>query len=226
MTGSVLFERAHEAEISDLVFDRSGRYLVALGPDSLVPTGLPVGVGATVWDITTQRTALSVPKSEKIIAIALSADGARFATVASTGDVKVWDLATGTVRRTVTADPGSVAFSANGQRLAVGNRSIRVLDTDSLQPIAQLAIGGEIRDLEFREYDALIAARRFDSGATKGSVELCRWKTADLLAEACRRMPVKAAEGQWRQLLPDQRMPTPCTKALSVPGSDSPAAKD
>lgn len=224
-TGSVLFEQPHETEIDDLAFDRSGRYLVALGP-SLVPTGLPMGTAVTVWDTTTQRAVLSVPKGEEIVAIAFSADSTRFAGVGSTGEVRVWDLATGLVRRTVVADPGPVAFSGNGQWLAVGNRSIRVLDADSLQPVAQLDVGGEIRDLEFRDGDALIAARRFDSGATKGVVELYRWKAADLLAEACRRLPVKAAEGQWRQLLPDQRMPTPCANVTPVLPSGSVVTKN
>jgi hypothetical protein len=224
-TGSVLFEQPHESEVGDLVFDRTGRYLAALGP-SLVPTGLPMGAAATVWDTTTKQMALSVPKEEEIVAIAFSADSARFAAIGSAGDVHVWDLATRTVRRTVTADPGPVAFSGSGKWLALGNRSIRVLDAESLQPIAQLDIGGEIRDLEFRDGDALIAARRFDSAATTGTVELYRWKAADLLAEACRRMPVKAAESQWRQLLSGQRMPTPCTSPSPAPRPGNPAAKN
>ena len=214
-TGSALFEHSLEAEIDDLVFDPSGRYLVALGP-SLVPTGLPTGAAAIVWDTTTKQSVVSVPRDEETVAIAFSADSARFAAVGRAGDVRVWDLATGTVRRTVTADPGPVAFSGSGKWLALGNRSALVLDAQSLQPVAQLDIGGEIRDLEFREADTLLAARRFDSGATRGTVELHRWQAADLLAEACRRMPVKAAESQWRQLLPDQRLPTPCTSPVAA----------
>lgn len=225
-TGVTIFEQSSESKIGDLVFDRSGRYLVALGPESFVPSGLPQGVAATVWDTETNRVVLSVPKDEGIVAIAFAADGARFAIVGDKGDVKVWDLASGTIRRTVTADPGPVAFSTNGQWLALGNRSVRVLDMESLQPIAQLDIGGEIRDLEFRDGDALIAARRFDSGATKGSVELYRWKAADLLAEACRRMPAKAAESQWRQLLPEHRMPTPCANVTLVPHSNGVVTKN
>ena len=225
-TGAMLLEQSPESKIGDLVFDRSGRYLVAFGPESVVPSGLPQGVAATVWDTETKRVVLSVPKEEGIVAIAFAADGARFAIVGDKGDVKVWDLTTGTVRRTVTADPGPIAFSTNGQWLALGNRSIRVLDTESLRAVAQLDIGGEIRDLEFRDEDTLIAARRFDSGATKGVVELYRWKAADLLAEACRRLPVKAAEGQWRQLLPDQRMPTPCANTTSVPHSNGVVTKN
>lgn len=225
-TGSVLLDQPHEAEIGDLVFDRSGRYLVALGPNSAVPTGLPTGVGATVWDTTTRRTVLSVPESERIVALAFSGDGTKLAAVGDSGEVRLWDLATATVRRTVVPDPGPVAFSADRRWLALGSRSILVLDSESLQPVAQLDIGGEIRALEFRDGDALIAARRFDSGATRGTVETYRWQAGDLLAEACRRMPLKAAERQWRQLLPDQRMPTPCATAPIVPGSDGLATRN
>lgn len=226
MTGDILLEQSSESKIGDLVFDRSGRYLVALGPESFVPSGLPQGVAATVWDTETNRVVLSVPKDEGIVAMAFGANSTRFAIVGDKGEVKVWDLTAGTVRRTVTADPGPVAFSTNGRWLALGNRSVRVLDTDFLQPVAQLDIGGEIRDVEFRDGDTIIAARRFASGATKGTIELYRWQAADLLAEACRRMPVKAAEGQWRQLLPDQRMPTPCASVPPIPHSGGAVTKN
>ena len=62
---------------------------------------------------------------------------------------------------------------------------------------------------------SVLAARRFDSGALEGTVEVYRWKSEDMLAEACRRMPVEAAEKQWRQVLPGDAVPSPCGAAYA-----------
>jgi WD40 repeat protein len=151
-----------------------------------------------------------MPEKARIIALAFSPDSTQFAAMSRTGELHVWSLDSGAMRRAVTADPGPVAFSANGRWIAVGNRSIRVLDAGSLRPLTQLDIGGDIRSIEFRAEDTLIAARRLSAGSLRGVVELHRWRPADMLAESCRRMPIAAAESQWKQLLPEERLPSPC----------------
>jgi len=128
--------------------------------------------------------------------------------------VQLWDLSTGSSRQTVTADPGPIAFSVKDQWLAVGNHSLRVLDTATLDPVAQLDIGGEIRAIEFQAEDAMIAALRVDGGGRTGRIERRPWRMADLLAETCLRIPLAVAQAQWRQLLPEQPVPNPCVRGL------------
>ncbi|CAH2396482.1 hypothetical protein [Mesorhizobium escarrei] len=217
-SGRQIFEQSSTDRVHDLVFDASGRYLVALGPDPIVPVGLPQGAALAVWDVEAKRALISLPEEDRTIALTFSSDGRQFATMGYTGQLRVWNLADGQMRRAVTADPGPVAFSADGRWIAMGGRSILVLESASLQPVAQLDTGGEIRDIEFSDSDTLIAARRFDEAAPQGTVEVYRWRTADLLTDACRRMPLAAAENQWRQLLPEQRVPSPC--ASSPPYGD------
>jgi len=209
-SGNRLLERAVDAEAGGLYFDASGRYLAVTSRFDEVPTGLPVGVALSLWDVAAGRAVVSLPKDAGIIAFGHSRDARSFATVGTSDTLQVWDLSTGTSRQTVTADPGPVAFSTTGRWLAVGNQSVRVLDVATLSPLAQLDLGGEIRAIEFQADDAIIAALRVDSGETRGLIERHHWRTADVLAEACRRLPIAAAELQWRQLLGEQAVPRPC----------------
>jgi WD40 repeat protein len=221
-TGHAILEQSIDSAAGGLHFDESGRYLTVtshFGAQAPL-TGLPPAIAIAVWDIAARRTVVSHPREATTVAFTYSHDGSQFATVGSNGDVHVWGLSTGASRRTVTADPGPVAFSANGRWLAVGLHSLRVLDAATLNPVAQLDIGGEIRAIEFQADDAIVAALRVENGGRTGLVERHRWRTADKIAEACSRIPLETAQRQWRQLLPAQPVPTPC--AEPAPGLLSP----
>jgi WD40 repeat protein len=211
-TGKPILERQTEAAVGGLAFDRASRYVVALlGEHTAVPTGLPMGVGLNLWDLASGRTLLSLPKSDQIIALDFSRDGNHFAAVGTSGEVRLWNLSTGTSQRTVTSDPGPLVFSASGRWIAVGTRSVRILETSLLRPAAQLDLTGDIRGIQFRSDDRVIAVDRFAPGETPGVTQVQHWLAADILAEACRRMPVATAESQWRQLFPGQPVPLPCS---------------
>jgi WD40 repeat protein len=217
-TGQPALERQTEAPVGGLAFDRASRYVVALlGEHTAVPTGLPMGVALNVWERASGRALLALPKSDQIIALDFSRDGDHFAAVGAGGEVRLWNLATGTSRRTVTSDPGPLAFSASGRWIAVGTRSVRILDASTLRPVAQLDLGGDIRGIQFRSDDRVIAVDRFAPGETPGVTQEQHWLAADLLAEACRRLPVATAESQWRQLFPGHPVPSPCS--YETPGN-------
>ena len=213
-TGSVVLEQAVDPAAGGLFFDPTGNRLTVTSHfgEQLPLTGLPPAIAASVWDVAAQRVVVALPRDAKTIAFDTSRDGKHFVSVGSNGEVRVWDLATGASRSAVTADPGPVAFSADGRWIAVGFRSVRVFETAALRPVAQLDTGGEIYALGFEADDALIASLRAENGARLGLVERRRWKAADLLADACRRMPMDAAQEQWRRLLPEQPVPMPCAQ--------------
>jgi hypothetical protein len=116
------------------------------------------------------------------------------------------------IAKAVAADPGPLAFSANGQWLALGHGSVTVFDAGSLQVLSQIELGGEIRQIEFGPGDKLVAVKRFEGQADTGMLELHAWREEDLRAEACRRMPADAAK-QWQQLFPGQPVPRACPPA-------------
>lgn len=211
-TGTTVLEQAADAAANGLRFDGSGHYLTVttqLGPQSAM-TALSPGIALTVWEIPAQRVVVSLPKEASTIAFDYSRDSKWFAAVGSNGAIAVWDLATGTSRRAVTADPGPVAFSANGRWLTIGSRSLLVLEVATTKAVAQLDIGGDIRAIEFQHDDTLIAALRVENDSRSGLIERHRWRAADLVIEACRRVPIEPAQMQWRQLLPDHSVPLPC----------------
>jgi WD40 repeat protein len=213
-TGNIALEQPTDAASDGLRFDDSGQYLTVttrFGAQAPL-TGLPPGIALTVWDVPAQRGVVSLPKEATTIAFDYSRDGRQFAAVGSNGEVGVWDLSTGASRRAVTADPGPVAFSANGSWLAIGLRSLRVLDAATLRAVAQLDIGGEIRAIEFQNDDTIIASLRVENGSRSGLIERHRWRTADMVTEACRRVPLETAQRQWRQLLPEQSVLMPCAQ--------------
>ena len=212
-SGKQIFEQKVDARIESMEFDRASRYLVAaLGDQPVVPSGLPLGVGLKLWDVSSGREALSVPEIEKVVAFDFSQDSTRFAHVSRNGGLTVHDLSSGEARKTVAANPGPVAFSASGRWIAMGSRSIRILETSSLRPVSQLEFGLDARHIEFRSEDRILAVNGFEPGDARGITQLRHWLPADILAEACRLIPAAAADSQWRQLFPETPLPTPCAQ--------------
>ncbi|HEV8690413.1 MAG TPA: WD40 repeat domain-containing protein, partial [Ideonella sp.] len=211
--GRLVFERRLGRPAGELLFAPNGRHLVVLDGTDSVPEGLPLGVGLTLWDLASGRTLVDLAKSEQIVAFSFSNDGGRFAAVGRGGLLRVWSLVDGAViAKAVAADPGPLAFSANGQWLAAGHGSVSVFDAGSLQLLSQIDLGGEIRQIEFRSGDQLLAVKRFEGPTDTGVLELHPWREEDLRAEACRRMPADAAK-QWQQLFPGQPVPQACPPA-------------
>ena len=197
--------------MAELGFDSSGRYLFALRPaDDVRPSGLPPQAAVTVWEVASGRVALDLPQSDGVVAIDFSRDGNALAASSGTGNLRVWDLASGVSRRVVVGDPGPVAFSTDGRWVVVGLQSFSVFDASTLREAAHVDLGGEIGAFAFRSDDRLLAVHRSVGGEQSNVVELHRWRVDDVLAEACRRIPLSAAQAQWTQLLPDRPLPRVC----------------
>jgi WD40 repeat protein len=214
-SGSLLLEHALDFKAGEVKLDRSGKYIVVLGESPVVPEVPPQPAEVLVLDIASERAVLELPKNDGTIALDLSRDGLRLAAVSSSGELRVWALPSAKVQRAMLAAPGPVAFSADGQWVAAGGGSIRVLSSSTLLPAAQLEVSGSVLALEFQSDAALLAVRHMtrSSGMT---LDAFRWRTEDIIAEACRRIPMEAATRQWTQLMPDQPVPTPCPAAPGI----------
>ena len=122
--------------VTSLAFSPDGATLASAAGDSLI----------RVWDRETRDIMAGLGPAPRVWAVAISPDGETVAT-SHNGEVKLWELATGTETATLEGRPGdtryrSVAFSPpDGKTLAVGfgDRSVRLWD---------LATESTIRDLE------------------------------------------------------------------------------
>lgn len=211
-TGTRLFEQRMDAEIGGLIFDPAGRTLAVLvGRHTEVPTGLPQGVGVTVWEVSSGRRLTAIPQAERVVAVAFSDDGSRLAAVDQRGALVLHDLGSGESRSVVLPQAGPVGFSRSGQWLAAGSRSIRVLETATLRTAAQFDMAEDARRLDFRDGDRVLAVETVPPGDERGTRQLRRWLPVDVRAAACRVMPREAAVRQWRQMFPDVVVPAPCS---------------
>jgi WD40 repeat protein len=86
--------------------------------------------------------------------VAFSPDGHRLAASFDDGRIHLVDALTGEVLLTRDASPswvGSVAFSPDGGRLASagGDQVLRLWETDRLEPVAQVKLGGPISNVHW-----------------------------------------------------------------------------
>jgi WD40 repeat protein len=111
--------RAHDGPLVFLGFAPDGRALVTAGSDGgLKVWGKDAGQPRLAWRMRGQTRS-------RFWGAAQSPDGRTLAAVLGARTVRLWDAATGVVQATLTHDspPESVAFSADGRLLAVGENS-------------------------------------------------------------------------------------------------------
>ncbi len=132
----------------------TGRVLRTLkGPDlvsavAFAPDGRTLATGSDavrLWDVATGRVRTTLAVSGDVFSVAFSPDGRTLATGGMDRNVRLWDLDSGSTRRTITVrTPGvsSVAFAPDGRTLATASfvdSSVGVWDIASGVPHRTLA---------------------------------------------------------------------------------------
>ncbi|MDP1829699.1 MAG: hypothetical protein Q8L48_40915 [Archangium sp.] len=108
---------------------------------------------------------------DAIVAIAFSPDGALLASASRDKSVKLWNLQTGELVRTVAGSEGqlsSVSFSGDGKRLAIGDVGLqaRVVDVASGQVVKTIAHPDAVGEVALNADGTLLAvAGLADTGA-------------------------------------------------------------
>jgi WD40 repeat protein len=131
-------------------------------------TGYPY---VRVFDAETGKERLLARHTGPVFAVAIGADGKLLASGGADGTVRLWDLATGALRRTLTGHQYrvlSVAFSRDGKLLASAgaDRIVRLWDpTTGEQVQALTGAGGLIRDVAISPDGNTVAAAEGEGAA-------------------------------------------------------------
>jgi polar amino acid transport system permease protein len=96
-----------------------------------------------LWDVAGGQveTVLEVPDGKPLKDASLSADGSTLATLAEGGDVRVWDVATGEVIRSISHEEArhAVALSADGALVAADDgENVQIWDARTGEPVQKL----------------------------------------------------------------------------------------
>jgi len=213
-SGRVLLDRPAAEKVDSIHFSHNNEFVaVTIGDTTMVPEGLPLGVGLHVWRIADGQEVVSINEDEKVIAFDFAPGAPSLALVTRDGKVRLWDLQSGRMISSVVGDPGPVVLGGSGKWLAVGNTTVQVLDAMSLKAVAQLTFAANTRRLEFLEGDRVLAVTTFEEGSGRGTTYRRYWQQADIMTETCKRLPLTAAEAQWKQLLGTLQLPSPCSAA-------------
>lgn len=118
------FKAEGDAAIAGLVFSADGRYLVAVGRDSV----------ASVWSVETGERRFSLRGHEHALrSVAASADGSVIATGGEETRVMLWDGTTGRLKQILTGHTdfvNALSVSPDGRLLASGDADARILIWD------------------------------------------------------------------------------------------------
>jgi WD40 repeat protein len=131
---------------------------LALSPDgSLVVCSAyeDDGRGVQFWDVRGRRHRDTVTEHDgKVVKLAFSPDGQRFASAGWDGKVGIWDVTKRRLIKLLRADSGElygVAFSPDGQTLAAcgTDAAIRLWNVSTLQEIALLRVNSMVQAVAF-----------------------------------------------------------------------------
>src|SRR5262249_55493693 len=117
-----------------------------VGPEGTVVTGNLAGK-ARIYDAASGEEKLALPHGSRVRGLAVSPDGKWLVTGCNDRAVRVWDLASGMLKRTLsghTDEAVRIRFSPDGKLLASGGPlELKLWDTSAFTEVRTLATGAD-----------------------------------------------------------------------------------
>lgn len=195
----------HDHAVRAIAFSPDGRRL-AVGTGGGDPETPALLRGATVlWDLDEESRTTLRQQAGWTGAVAFSPDGRHLAAVDQDGRIGIWRRSG--LRQIASLAHGDaspevrVHFAPDSRHLvsAVGETA-KIWDVRSGREVARRRHEtGSLWDAGFSPDGAWLA-----TVSTDATAQLWRWRAADLVADACRRLPETMSDAQWRDLVGPQ----------------------
>ena len=129
---------------------------VALAPDGRTLATATPGHNLRLWEVATGKECLPIERHEQAVTTALLSPDGKTAVTADYQTIRLWDAATGKLRRRLWSRPGGpspprVAFAPGGKSLASSgsDRTLRLWDLQTGKETHSLPLGGHVRALAY-----------------------------------------------------------------------------
>lgn len=175
-SGQLLKTLYGHTSMPHLAFSPDGKYLASGSWSKNTTTG-----EIRLWDIATSKMKLKLPAQKSYIAdIRFSPDSQTLISAGGDKTAKLWDVASGKLKRTLRHDDGvlAVAVASNGQLIASGgwDKTVKIWDAQSGSLLRTLTFeDAEVRSIDFSHDSKTVAV-----AASRTGVELYNVQTGAL----------------------------------------------
>jgi WD40 repeat protein len=201
-----------------IIFSPTGQYLSvvavkgSLRKDNIKE--LPKEV--LIWEVASSRQVASVAQPTKFTLPVFSPPGNTLAVAAQENLVHLIDLAGGRelARLKHEGEVRGMSFSSDGQWLATGGKdnTARIWEVSSGREAARLDHPNVVNRVGFSP-----DSRRLATSCEDFQVRLWHWRTADLVAAACGRLPRNLTREEWREYLGNEPYRATCPNLPALP---------
>lgn len=186
-TGKELIKLPFDNEyISSIAFSSNGRYLVSTGQLSV-----------RVFEISTGNEIARMIHDDIVSSAAFSPDG-KYIVSGGGYSARIWEVFTGKeiARLTPTDGISSISFSPDGKYIVSGGeKTVRIWEFLAGQEIARMT-HHNVRSVAFTS-----DGRYVSSGSYMGDVRVWKWRSEDLIADACSRVTRNLTRIEWQQYI-------------------------
>ncbi|PWH17201.1 MAG: hypothetical protein DDG60_02865 [Anaerolineae bacterium] len=192
-TGVEVARMKHDNFVLSVAFSPDGRYVLSGSLDGL----------ARVWEAQTGAEVAHMRHKGGVLSSTFSPDGRYVVSGSGDGTAQVWEAQTGTEVARITHEGAvqSVAFSPDGRYVLSGSEdgTARVWEAQTGAEVARMTHDNLVLFVAFSPDGRYVISSGLDDG-----ISVWYWRIADLMAEACRRLPRNLTLAEWQTYIGDE----------------------